>query len=257
MAGGASMLGVHAIAGRRPRAGIRGRFRPGRSRHRAGQDPRHQDDPHGAESDPAGRRQGRDDGAGARRLGLRDVHAAGAGRPDGDRAVSQAVSDRAQRRRDRGHLAVELRELLLAQRAGAVQCDERRRHRAVGHQGQARRHAALSAARRQSAARRGLLLPRERRELRRGRGERAARHGAGLPSRPRAGGDAGAGRLRRAAAAPAAASRAQRSHRSDESARDLGAGALRSHAAEAVRTPAHEARRRSGAAARRARAGDA
>ena len=37
---------------------------------------------------------------------------------------------------------------------GAVQRDERRRHRAVGHQGQARRHAALSAARRQGASRR-------------------------------------------------------------------------------------------------------
>ena len=38
---------------------------------------------------------------------------------------------------------------VLAQRAGALQRDEWRRHRALGHQGQARRHAALSAARRQ------------------------------------------------------------------------------------------------------------
>ena len=35
---------------------------------------------------------------------------------DGDRAVPEAVPDRPQRRRDRGHLAVELHELVLAQR---------------------------------------------------------------------------------------------------------------------------------------------
>ena len=57
---------------------------------------------------------------------------------------------------------------VLAQRRRPLQCDERRRHRAVGHQGQARRHAALSAARRQGAARRRLLLPLQRRQLHRG-----------------------------------------------------------------------------------------
>jgi mannonate dehydratase len=52
-----------------------------------------------------------------------------------------------ERGRDRGHLAVHVRELVLAQRARAVQRDERRRHRALGHQGQARGDAALPAPR--------------------------------------------------------------------------------------------------------------
>ena len=49
------------------------------------QDPRHQDDPDGAQSDPPGDRQGRDDRARPRRLGLRHLHATRAGRPDGPR----------------------------------------------------------------------------------------------------------------------------------------------------------------------------
>ena len=54
--------------------------------------------------------------------------------------------------------------------------------------------------------------------------------------------------------APADGRRAERSDRPDQSARDLGAGALRAHAAEVLRAPAQQARRRGRAAARRARA---
>ena len=139
LAGGASLIpSGEALAGALVAEAHRG-VRAGGAGHGAGQDPRHQDDPDGAEPHPPRRRQGRDDRAGAGRLGLRDVHAARARRPDGDRRVPEAVPHRPQRRRDRGHLAVELHELVLAQRPGAVQRDERRRHRAVGHQGQARR----------------------------------------------------------------------------------------------------------------------
>ncbi len=123
-------------------------------------------------------------------LRLRHLHPARPGGADGSRAVPQAVSHRAQRRRDRGHLAVLLRQLVLAQRRRPVQRDERRGHRAVGHQGQARQHAALPVAWRQGAARRRLLLPRQRPRLPGGGGQRAERHGGRIPARPRAGGRA-------------------------------------------------------------------
>ena len=191
------------------------------------------------------------------RLGLRHVHAARAGRPDGDRAVPEAVPHRPQRRRDRGHLAVVLRELVLAQRPGAVQRDERRRHRALGHQGQARRacrSTSCSAARCRHGA--DCYYHASGRDFAGGRGQRAHGHGARLPPRPRAGRRRpGYADLRRRAARrrPAAAG-AGRADRPDQSAGDLGIGALRAHAAEALRAPAHQARRRGRAAARRARA---
>ena len=116
-------------------------------------------------------------------------------------AVPEAVPDRPARRRDRGHLAVVVRQLLLAQRPRALQRDERRRHRAVGHSRQARRPAALSAARRQGAPRRGLLLPRERPRLQRSRGQRTQGHVDGLPPRARAGRRVRARHLRGRAAA--------------------------------------------------------
>ena len=88
------------------------------------------------------------------------------------RSVPEAVPDRPPRRRDRGHLAVVLRQLVLAQRRRPLQRDERRRHGAVGHPRQARRTAALPAPRRQGAARRRLLLPRQRTRLPGSRGQR-------------------------------------------------------------------------------------
>src|SRR2546429_9486138 len=105
---------------------------------------------------------------------------------------------RSQCRRNRGYLAVELCELVLAQWAGAVQCDERRRHRPLGHQSQTRRHAALSTARRQGASRRGLLFSRERQQFFRGGRKCPASDGAGLPPRARAGRNARLRRLRSA-----------------------------------------------------------
>ena len=62
------------------------------------------------------------------------------------------VPDRPRRAPDRGHLAVPLPRRLLAARAGDDERDRRRRHRAVGHQGQGRRPAAVPAARRRARA---------------------------------------------------------------------------------------------------------
>ena len=153
--------GRHASGGSHDEAA-----RPGAAREPQGaastEDHRHPDDPHGTEPYPAGRRESRDERAGPGRVRLRHFHAARPGRADRRRAVPQAVSHRAQRRRDRGHLAVLLRQLVLAQRRRPVQRDERRGHRAVGYQGQARQHAALPVAWRQGAAWRRLLLPRQR-----------------------------------------------------------------------------------------------
>ena len=126
----------------------------------AAEDHRRPDDPHRTEPDPPGRRQGLDQRAGPLRPRLRHVHAAGLRGPDGRRQVPQAVPDRPRRRRDRGHLAVVLRQLLLAERPGPVQRHERRRHGALGHQGQAGRHAGLPAPGRQVPVRRRPLRPR-------------------------------------------------------------------------------------------------
>ena len=63
--------------------------------------------------------------------------------------------------------------------------------------------------------------------------------GAGLPPRPRAGRDARVCRLRRARRPRRRGRRAERGDRPDQSARDLGAGAVRAHAAEVLRAPAH------------------
>ena len=184
---------------------------------------------------------------------LRHVHTARRRRPDGDRAVPEAVPHRPRRRRNRGHLAVVLRELVLAQRPGALQRDERRRHRALGHQGQARRHARLPAARRQVPARRRLLLPRRRTRLSGSRGQRAQGHGARATGtsacRSSVPGLATYG-------SPAAGARGDRpaTDRTNRARGDLGLGAVHPHGAEAVRAPAHRARRRRGAAARRPRA---
>ena len=101
-------------------------------------------------------------------------------------------------------------------------------------------HAALPAARRQGAARRRLLLPRQRRELHGGRRERAQRgmeqgfrHVRVQVSTP------GLCDLRRAQHGAGAGGAGRRGRRPDQPARDLGVGAVRAHAAEALRAPAH------------------
>ncbi len=129
-------------------------------------------------------------------LGLRHVHPARLRGADGRREVPQAVPGRPQRRRDRGHLAVVLRQLVLAERPGAVQRDERRRHGALGHQGQARRHAGLSAPGGQVPVRRRPLPARPRARLQGGRGRRPPGDREGLPARPRPGRHPGPGDLR-------------------------------------------------------------
>ena len=129
-----------------------------------------------------------DQRAGPLRPGLCDVHPAGLRGADGRREVPQALPDRPRRRPDRGHLAVVLRQLVLAERPGAVQRHERRGHGALGHQGQAGEHARLSAAGRQVPVRRGALCPRQRpRRSRRSRTNARSRDGQGLPAHPRAG----------------------------------------------------------------------
>ena len=91
MAGGASLIpSGEAIAGAIAPEAVVG-VRAGGARHRAGQDPRHQDHPDRAQPHPPRRREGGDDRAGPGRLGLRDVHAARARRQDGDRRVPEAV----------------------------------------------------------------------------------------------------------------------------------------------------------------------
>ena len=134
----------------------------GFSRPAPAEDHRHHDDPHRSQSGPAGHRQGLDQRAGPLRPGLRHVHPARPRRADGRREVPEAVPGRPRRRPDRGYLAVVLRQLVLAERPGAVQRHERRGHGAVGHQGEAGEHARLSTAGRQVPVRRRPLCPRQR-----------------------------------------------------------------------------------------------
>ena len=98
-------------------------------------------------------------------LGLCDVYPAGPRRADCRRQVPQALPHRPRPRRDRGHLAVVLRQLLLAERPGPVQCHERRGHGALGYQGQAGQHAGLSASGGQVPVRCGLLYSHQRARL--------------------------------------------------------------------------------------------
>ena len=89
--------------------------------------------------------------------------------------VPQAVPRRPQRRRDRGHLAVVVRQLVLAERPGAVQRDERRRHGALGHQGQARRTCPSISCWAASAGSPPTSIPRERPRAQGGGGQRPRR----------------------------------------------------------------------------------
>ena len=84
-----TLAGISKTSPMRSRPARR-RLRAGRDGHGARQDPRHQDDPDGAQPDPPGDRQGRDDRAGPRRLGMRHVHPARAGRPDRARAIPRS-----------------------------------------------------------------------------------------------------------------------------------------------------------------------
>ena len=154
-------------------------------------------DPHRPGPDPPGRRQGPDQRAGPLRPRLRHVHPAGARGADGRRQVSQALPHRPQSRRDRGHLAVVLRQLVLAERPGPVQRHERRRHGPLGHQGQAGRHAGLPAPGGQVPVRGRPLRPHQRARRPGGGGPGPRRDGEGLPARPRPARDPRHGHLRR------------------------------------------------------------
>ncbi len=160
------------------------------------------------------------------------------GGPDGRRQVPQAVPGRPRRRPDRGHLAVVLRQLVLAQRPGPVQRDERRRHGPLGHQGEAAGHARLPAPGGQVPVRRRPLPPRPRPRRQGGRGRRPAgawRRATATPaSRSTSPGMATYG------TAPAASEpRKPELERADqpEPEADLGARPLRPDDAPAVRAP--------------------
>ena len=104
--------------------------------------------------------------------------------PQGPR---RAVADRSRCEPHRGHLAVPLPQRLLAPRTGHDGRDRRRRHGALGHQGQGGRDAAVPAARRRLAHRparlraclgqvdRGALRQRARRTRSRATGPSASR----------------------------------------------------------------------------------
>ena len=102
------------------------------------------------------------------RLWLRHIHAARRIGECGRREVPAPVSHRQARRSHRGHLAVLLRQLLLAQRTGVEQRHQRSRPGAVGYQGTPGRHAGLRACSAASAAkpRPATRMPRARRSSR-------------------------------------------------------------------------------------------
>ncbi len=194
-----------------------------------------------------------DQRAGPLRPRLRHVHPAGARGADGRRQVPQAVPRRPRRRPDRGHLAVVLRQLVLAERPGAVQRHERRRHGPLGHQGQAGGHARLPAPGRQVPVRRRALRPRQ-------RARRPARSRTGSAPRWRRATGTSASRSAIPGLATYGARRRPRARRdrtpsapTDPEA-GLGARPVRADGPQAVRAPAGDGRRRRRAAPRRPRA---
>ena len=214
------------------------------------EDHRRQDDPHRSRRDTTGRGEGDDERARPLRPRLRDLHPTGLRRRHRRGAVPEAVPPGPRRLRHRGHLAVELRQLLLAEWGGAVQCHERGRRGPLGHQGQARPDAALPAPRRPVPPGRGPLLSRERRRVRGGRGPGAQGDGAGLPPRAHPGRRARPRHLRSRGRGP----ERQADRRPAEPHPRLGARTLRADGAPSLRAHAGEARRRGRAAARRSRA---
>ena len=79
-----------------------------------------------------------------------------------------AATDRPRCPVDRGHLALPVQGRLLAPRPGDDDGDRRRRHGAVGHQGQESRHARVQPARWTGARRGDRVRPRQRGDDRRG-----------------------------------------------------------------------------------------
>ncbi|MEJ0043354.1 MAG: glycoside hydrolase family 3 C-terminal domain-containing protein [Rhizomicrobium sp.] len=118
------------------------------------------------------------------RPGRRDAERARAQRRDLSHRSRHPLPDRARRAPHRGHLAISLSRRVLAARAGDDVGHRRGGYRAVGHQGEGRRPAALSIARRRQPRRRDGLLPRQRHDHRRDRRGGAQIPGAGLQGDP-------------------------------------------------------------------------
>ena len=89
--------------------------------------------------------------------------------------------------RHRGHLAIELRQFVLAQRRRAQQRAERGGPSSVGHQGQDGRYAGVRPPGRPGAGGGRGLCARERQRTGRGGGQGERLHGPGIPSHPRPG----------------------------------------------------------------------
>ena len=113
----------------------------------------------------------------ARRRHAQRPRAGRGGVPDRAR---DPVPDRTRRAAHRGHLAVSLQRRVLAARPGDDERDQRRRHGALGHQGQDAERARLRAARRTLARQRAGLQPRERQRHRDDRRRRRGAREAGL-----------------------------------------------------------------------------
>ena len=133
------------------------------------------------------------------RLRLRHFHATRRGGEHRRREVPAPVPDRQARRPHRRHLAVLLRQFLLAQRSRAEQRHQRRRSGAVGYQGTPGRHACLPASGRQVPRGRHLLHACRRRRDPTNHRPGPQVHGSGIPLRARAGGRARHGGLWRGA----------------------------------------------------------
>src|ERR1035437_6459012 len=114
------------------------------------------------------------------RVRLRHLHATRRPRQARRGAVPQAVPARQDDGPDRRHLAVLLRQLVLEERPGSEQRDQRCGSGPLGHQGPSGRHAGLPACGRKMPRSRRLLCPRRRRGFPQRGGIRAV--GADFPN---------------------------------------------------------------------------
>ena len=173
---------------------------------------------------------------------MRHLHPAPISRAGRRQRLPPPLRDRQGPRRHRGHLAVQLRLVVLAQRARPEQRTQRHRPGAVGHQGQGGRNARLRPVGREGAGRRRRLRPRRRQRASGGGGPGPRLHRSRAP--PRQGAD---GHARDSShTAPAAETRA-RPGRGRASQRTGPAAGLPGRAPWRRIRPAYSSRRRTSA----------